>query len=67
MLSEVALLTNGNGKPYLRVHIPSSFGHAHSRAQPLAWTVTLSAAGGEVDGGQFGNLVTMGVGVTIKF
>ena len=31
---------------YLRVHIPSSFGHARSRAQLLAWSVTLSAAGG---------------------
>ena len=30
----------GEGKPYLRVHILWSFGHAHSRAQPLAWPVT---------------------------
>ena len=30
---------NGNGKLYLRVHIHSSFGHARSRAQPLAWPV----------------------------
>ena len=36
---------SGKGKLYLRVHIHSHFGHARSRAQPLAWPVTLSAAG----------------------
>ena len=35
----------GTGTLYLRVHIPSCFGHARSRAQPLAWQVTLYAAG----------------------
>ena len=30
---------------YLRVHILSRFGHARTRAQPLAWPVTLSVAG----------------------
>ena len=32
----------GSGKLYLRVHIHSSFGHARSRPQPLAWSVTVS-------------------------
>ena len=36
----------GIGKLYLRVHIASSLGQATSRAQPLAWPVTLSAAWG---------------------
>ena len=27
-------------------HTFKRFGHAHSRAQPLAWPVTVSAAGG---------------------
>ena len=35
----------GTAKPYLRAHILSSFGHARSQAQPLAWPVTLSTAG----------------------
>ena len=34
-----------NGNLYKRVHIHSSFGHTHSWAHPLAWPVTLSAAG----------------------
>ena len=34
------------GKRYLRVYIHIRFRHARSRAQPLAWPVTLSAAGG---------------------
>ena len=46
----LSLFTEWNGKLYLRVHIPSSSGHARSRAHTLAWPVTLSAAGGEVDG-----------------
>ena len=33
---------------YPRVHILSSFGYAHSRTQPVAWPMTLSAAGGRV-------------------
>ena len=41
------------GKPYLCVHKLSSFGHARSWAQPLAWSVTLSAAGGKDDGDNF--------------
>ena len=36
-----------NRKPYFRVHILSSFGHAYSRAQSLAWLVTVSMAGGK--------------------
>ena len=36
---------------YLGVHILLCFGHACSRAQPLAWPVTVSAAGGKVVGG----------------
>ena len=35
----------GEGKRYLRVYIHIRFRHARSRAQPLAWPVTLSAAG----------------------
>ena len=35
----------GTGKRYLRVYIHIRFRHARSRAQPLAWPVTLSAAG----------------------
>ena len=31
---------------YIRVHILSSFGHACLRAQPLAWPMTVSEAGG---------------------
>ena len=38
-------------KPYFRVHILSSFGHACSGAQPLAWPVTVSVAGGKSDEG----------------
>ena len=33
------------GNFILRVHIHTSFGHACSRAQHLAWPVTLSAVG----------------------
>ena len=33
------------GKRYLRVYIHLRFRHARSRAQPLAWPVTLSVAG----------------------
>ena len=35
-------------KPYFHVHILSSFGHACSQAQPLAWPVTVSVVGGNV-------------------
>ena len=38
-------------KPYFRVHILSSFRHACSWAQPLAWPVTVSVAGGRFDEG----------------
>ena len=34
-----------NGELYFRVHILSSFGHACSQAQPLAWPVTVSKEG----------------------
>ena len=47
---------------YIHVHILSSFGHARSWAQPLAWQVIVSAAGGKIvggggggGGGEFGN------------
>ena len=35
----------GNGKLYLRLCIPSSFGHARIETRPLVWPVTVSAAG----------------------
>ena len=45
--SETSGELNGReGKRYLRVYIHIRFRHARSRAQPLAWPVTLSAAGG---------------------
>ena len=40
----------GTGKRYLRVYIHLRFRHARSRAQPLAWPVTLSVAGIPIKG-----------------
>ena len=40
----------GGGEPYFRVHILSSFGHACSQPQRLAWPVTVSVAGGAGNG-----------------
>ena len=34
------------GKLYVSIYIHSSFRHDSSKAQPLAWPVTLSVAGG---------------------
>ena len=39
----------GTGKRYLRVYIHLRFRHARSRAQPLAWPVTLSVAGVQLE------------------